>query len=656
MARPIVLSNGEMHVGINDYGLVHDFYYPYVGLENHAIGHGTRHRVGVWVNGDFSWLDDGNWNIRFDYEHDALVGKTRATNEKLRIQLSFVDAVDGEMSTFMRSIDVTNLADETRDVRVFLHQAFVIGDSRSNTDTAQYLPDTNALVHYRGRRVLIVSAVASGSPFDQHSIGLFGIEGREGTFKDAEDGELSMTNVEHGRVDSVLRFRFEMLAQTSEHIDYHISAGTSLRSAIDADRIVKTEGVASRLRKTAKWWQQWLEPAIRVASALPEKRRQQFVRSVMILKSHIDKRGAVIASTDSAMLNYGRDAYGYTWPRDTAYILWPLIRLGYTDEPRAAFDFYRRVMHADGYFSHKYRADGAIGSSWHPYVHQGGIISAPIQTDETAVMLFMFTQFYHAHPSVELIDEYYQSFVKPTANFLSKYIEHQTSLPRPSYDLWEESFMTTTYTTAATYAALLAAAELAEIAMDNESSVAWRAVAEDMKEQSVARLYNADRQCFNRGYLHHPDGSETTVDTTVDVSSVFGAFMFGLQPIDSPEIINSFETIRQTFDQPHNIGLPRYENDAYGRSHDTAPSSYWHVTTLWYAQYCIEAGNIEMAERIVEWVEEHSYESGVLAEQIDPESGYSRSVAPLAWSHAEYVATVLDLLAQNRSDEVKNEL
>jgi len=25
MARPIVLSNGELHVGINKYGLVHDF-------------------------------------------------------------------------------------------------------------------------------------------------------------------------------------------------------------------------------------------------------------------------------------------------------------------------------------------------------------------------------------------------------------------------------------------------------------------------------------------------------------------------------------------------------------------------------------------------------------------------------------------------------
>ena len=57
MARPVVLSNGELHVGINNFGLVHDFYYPYVGLNNHSAGKSTQHRVGVWVDGQLSWLD-----------------------------------------------------------------------------------------------------------------------------------------------------------------------------------------------------------------------------------------------------------------------------------------------------------------------------------------------------------------------------------------------------------------------------------------------------------------------------------------------------------------------------------------------------------------------------------------------------------------------
>lgn len=71
--------------------------------------------------------------------------------------LEFDDAVDAEMSVFLRNIHVINLADSERTITLYLHQAFVIGDARSNTDTAQYLPDSDAILHYRGRRAFVVS-------------------------------------------------------------------------------------------------------------------------------------------------------------------------------------------------------------------------------------------------------------------------------------------------------------------------------------------------------------------------------------------------------------------------------------------------------------------------------------------------------------------
>ena len=69
MARPIVLSNGELHVGLNKYGVVHDLYYPYVGFENHAAGTGLRHKIGVYVDGTISWTDDDTWEFSFQYPH-----------------------------------------------------------------------------------------------------------------------------------------------------------------------------------------------------------------------------------------------------------------------------------------------------------------------------------------------------------------------------------------------------------------------------------------------------------------------------------------------------------------------------------------------------------------------------------------------------------
>src|ERR1700744_5100010 len=133
MARPIVLSNCELHGGLNDFGLVHEFYFPYVGLENHAAGARLRHKVGVWIDGQISWLDeDKGWVFSFRYPHTALIGHTVAKNEAIGIILEFDDCVDSKMSALLRNIHIVNTRPEARQIRLFMHQAFVIGDSRSN--------------------------------------------------------------------------------------------------------------------------------------------------------------------------------------------------------------------------------------------------------------------------------------------------------------------------------------------------------------------------------------------------------------------------------------------------------------------------------------------------------------------------------------------
>lgn len=646
MARPIVLSNGELHVGVNKFGLVHDFYFPYVGLENHAAGQSLRHRVGVWIDGNISWLDDGNWTFTFAYPLDALIGHTIAKNDHMNVIVEFDDVVDARISAFIRNVHIVNLSDQSREIRLFMHQAFVIGDSRSNTDTAQYLPDSDAILHYRGRRAFIVSGFVDGdnTPFDQYTVGLFGIEGREGTYRDADDGELSFSNVEHGRVDSTIRFKLQLDAHSSARVHYWIAAGTSSREALYIHKQLQDDGVAKRLHSTADWWHKWLEPALKVSEKIEPAHRDEFVRSVMIIKSQIDNRGAVIASTDTTMLNYSRDAYAYCWPRDGAYVLWPLIRMGYVDEPRRFFDFCKRGLHPSGYLSHKYRADGALGSSWHPYVH-GDVVAPPIQEDETALVLFVFAQFYHMHPDHRLLHEFYDAMVRPMADFMTGYVHETTGLPKPSYDLWEERFLTTTYTTSVVYAALLAAAELAELADDGDSAVKWRSAADDISVAAHKHLYNDEQKAFYKG-ISVTDGA-IEKDTTFDLSSVFGSFMFGLFPVGSEQLRAAVSTLQQKFGLNDGaIGLPRYENDYYSRVSDDVTGNYWPIASLWLAQYYIEIHEHDKAFVILDWVKQQASSTGVIPEQVSPLDGSMVSVAPLTWSHAEYLATLLDTITE----------
>lgn len=646
MSRPIVLSNGELHVGLNNYGLVHDLYFPYVGLENHAADNSLRHHIGVWVDGELSWLDDSTWTTEFSYPHNALIGHTVAKNEKFGITIEFDDLVDSEYSALLRNIHIISDHNTKRDIRLFMHQAFIIGDSLSNTDTAQYLPNDHAMLHYRGRRAFIISGqIQSGEWFDQYTCGLFGIEGKDGTWWDAEDGELNPCNVEHGRVDSTFRFSLNIEPHGSVRLNYWIACGTSLREAMFVHKQVQKRGFGDRFTATAHSWHNWLAPARKLAAKLPESLQDHFVESLMILKSHIDKRGAVIASTDTAMLNSWRDVYGYAWPRDGAHAVWPLIRMGYYDEPYRFFEFSRRGLNAGGYLSHKYRADGALGSSWHPYLHDNGDITPPIQTDETALVLFVFTQFYHTTEDKKLLHDFYEPMVKPMSDFLSQHVDLKTGLPKPSYDLWEENYMVTLYTTSVTVAALYAAAGLAEVKDDTACAVQWRNAAETMANKAREVFYNHDRGVFYKGFRTNKAG-DMVFDDTIDMSGVYGAFMFGLYQADSHEIVSSISKAKEVFGfSIESPGMPRYENDRYLRRNEEQPN-WWPIVSLWLAQHSLEMSDTEQAKSIINWVNTKMRTTSALPEQVCPCDGMSVSVEPLAWSQAEYLSTLLDIITE----------
>jgi glucoamylase len=262
-------------------------------------------------------------------------------------------------------------------------------------------------------------------------------------------------------------------------------------------------------------------------------------------------------------------------------------------------------------------------------------------------VLFVFAQFYQMHASPRLLHDFYESMIKPMADFLATYIDDVTGLPKPSYDLWEEVYLSTTYTTSVVYAALLAAAELAEAAEDSDRAVRWRSAADDIYASAHKHLYNHERKAFYKGVI--VKNGQIERDSTFDMSSMFGAFMFGLFPVGSEELTSSVETLTQLFsiDDTH-VGLPRYENDNYRRVSDDVTGNWWIITTLWLAQYYVEIGERAKAENVLEWVHSHTSSTGVLPEQVSPVDNSFISVAPLTWSHAEYVASLLDMTIEKK--------
>ncbi len=639
MGRLVMLGNGSLTVGLNEQGLVHDFYYPYVGLDNLTTARSVHHKIGVWVDSRFSWVDDGTWDISVNFEADALVSNIRMQSDILGVELLFQDFVDHEYNVFCRTIKIANQSEYSREVRLFMHQAFQISRG-GRADTALFVPDENYILDYKGRCCLLIyGQTGEGQLYDQFAIGNYGIEGKEGTFRDAEDGELSGSAVEHGGVDSVVRFTCRLEANSASSVDYWIIAADSQYSAEKIHTRIKKDKLAGRLEDTRTYWSRWLSQGSNALHAVDKKYLDITKKSLLLIKAHIDKRGGIIASCDSSIYNYGRDYYSYVWPRDGAYAIWPLIRLGYTEEARSFFEFCRDIMTPEGYLMHKYQPDRAIGSTWHPLLH-GNRKELAIQEDETAIVIYMLGEFYRHTDDEDYVRNLYDTLIKPAANFMAAFVDEETGLPHASYDLWEMKFYTTTYTVAVVYQALLVAADFAEKFEYPDDALLWQQTAERMIN-NMDILFDNDRRAFRKGYLLGADGS-IEYENTLDISSFYGVVMFGLIK-DQDQVISTRDLIEHNLlDVTGSGGAPRFEHDIYFMQNSNTPGNPWFVTTLWMAQYYV-AQQPDKARYYVDWAISHAQSSGVLPEQVHPDDGSPISVSPLVWSHAELLNTILDL-------------
>ena len=640
MGRPVVLGNGSLTVGLNEHGLVHDFYYPYIGLENLTTARSLHHKIGVWVGGMFSWVDDTSWSVIVDFEDSALISTISMRSDTLAIELQLQDFVISDKNVFARSIRVLNHASDAREIRVFMHQVFQISRA-GRADTALYEPEDKYILDYKGAISLLIGGrTKDGNAFDQFAVGSFGVEGKEGTFRDAEDGELSGSAVEHGGVDSVIRFSVVVPSFDESTIDYWVVAADSQQGGAKHHNELLKNGLSVELEKTRKHWHTWLEKSLSKRKKVADELVIPMTKSLLIIKAHVDKHGGVIASIDSSIYNYGRDYYSYVWPRDGCYVLWPLIRLGYTLEAKRFFSFCADIISEDGYMMHKYQPDKAIGSTWHPLLH-GRHKELAIQEDETAIVLFMIGEYLDYTKDAVFVEELYQSFIKPAADFMSRFIDSQTGLPHASYDLWEEKFMTHTYTTAVTYRALIVASQIAEVFGREDDHSNWKNAAEGLYSNQKV-FYDTDRKAYRKGFLLGTDGN-LDFDNTLDVSSWYGAFMFEYAD-NKQNVIDNAKTIENELLNSAPIGgVPRYEYDNYFAAVPRYKGNPWFVTTLWLAQYYIRSNNTEAAAHLIAWCLLHAGNSGVLSEQLHPETGAHTSVAPLVWSHAELVNTILDI-------------
>lgn len=644
--RDIPVGNGSLLVNFDEKYQIRDIFFPHVGQENHTEG--FPFRFGIWIDGEFSWIADDDWTRDLRYLPGTLVTNVTLTNIKLGVKIVCNDTVAGLENIYLRRINVTDLSGISREIRVFLHQDFRIYENKVG-DTAFFDPDNGSIIHYKKHRYFLIN---TQPPFDSFATGRKAFRNNEGTWRDAEDGQLSEGPITEGSVDSTIGVYFKLAPNSSHEFYYWIAAATSHDEVDKLNRHTLERGPQKYFNETECHWKEWVDRKGFDLTHLSDEIVQLYRQSLLIIRTQIDHGGAIIAANDSDVSERATDNYSYSWMRDGSFVANALDTVGYPEISRKYFEFCARCMHADGYFFQKYSPDGTLGSSWHPrWDNYRKVAMTPIQEDESALVLWALWRHYEQDRDVDFVRDLYKKMIVPVADFIERFRNADSKLPNPSWNLWEDRLGVHTFTCSTVVAGLRAGANFADLFGDSDRAEKYRTAADEVVEAMRNHLYSPSLGRFLRSL--QANGDELTPDPTID-ASLFGIFYFGCFDANDPIVVGTMNAVEDELTNKTAFGgVARFQGDGYMRVSESVTGNSWFICTLWIAEYYIaKAANAREMVRpleILQWVCERALPSGVLAEQVDPLTGDELSVSPLTWSHSTFVATVNSYLEKLHS-------
>ncbi|HKJ92340.1 MAG TPA: glycoside hydrolase family 15 protein, partial [Longimicrobiales bacterium] len=396
--------------------------------------------------------------------------------------------------------------------------------------------------------------------------------------------------------------------------------------------------------------------------------------STFTLATHESRRfpGGMIASLSVPWGDSKGDddlgGYHLVWPRDLAEAAGGLLACGAGDAALRVLRYLRATQEADGHWTQNMWLDGA------PYWHG-------MQMDETAlpVLLADAARRQGLLAGGELAGTW--PMVRAAAAFLAR------NGPVTGQDRWEEDAGYSPFTLAAEIAALLAAADLADVRGEPDVAVYLRETADVWNEAVERWTYTTGSELARRvgvdGYyvrIAPPDSADAATplqgfvpvknrppgDTDEPASllvstDALALVRFGLRAADDPRIMNTVRVIDALLkvDTPSGPAWHRYNDDGYGEHADGAPfdgtgiGRAWPLLTGERAHYELAAGNRDEAMRLLRAMERFAGDSGLLPEQVwDTDDIPARrlfrgrptgSAMPLVWAHAEYLKLLRSL-------------
>lgn len=389
--------------------------------------------------------------------------------------------------------------------------------------------------------------------------------------------------------------------------------------------------LTKQLEETVRFWEEWC-----AKSTYEGPYEAEVQRSALVLKGLTNApSGAIVAAATTSLpeaIGGPRNwDYRYTWLRDSALHLYALFGLGYTQEAEDFMGWVRRT--SAGMAEDLQTMYGVGGERFLPEIElnelEGYRGSAPVRIGNAAAKQLQLDIYgelldtawlYYKNGGV--IDETFWYFLRDAIDV----VERRWS--EPDEGMWEVRggrihFVSSKFMCWVAVDRAIKLAQRAGLPCDHDRWVGLRRqIRKSVEENGV----NPKTGALRRSY-----GSEE-----VDASNLLAPMVGFLRP-DDPRVKANLEEIAATLTK--NGLVYRYKTD------DGLPTDEgaFVICSFWLVDNFAMAGELDRATELFEQLLSYSNDCGLLAEQVDPETGEQLGNFPQAFSHLGLIGAAMNL-------------
>ncbi|HUA17041.1 MAG TPA: glucan 1,4-alpha-glucosidase [Verrucomicrobiae bacterium] len=507
-------------------------------------------------------------------------------------------------------------------------------------------------------------ALASSAPWRKISVGFVGASDGWQDLSQHFQMQWEYTRAENGNV--AFTGEIDLAACDGEFV-VALGFGSNWNEAGQHARSSLLEDYGEVRQHYISQWSAWQSKLLPLDQ--PPRQHDLYRPSTSVLRTHESKDflGGIIASLSIpwGFAKGDEDLGGYhlVWPRDLVETAGALLAAGAVSDAVRVLRYLETTQEADGHWAQNLWLDGR------PY--WGGI-----QMDETAFPVLLVDLIRREAPNALGKLDRWWPMIRGAASFILR------NGPVTMQDRWEEDSGYSPFTLAAEIAALLAAADIADLTGHAEQGRTMRDTADAWNDNLERWVYSDGgdlaRQLGIGGYYvriapsetdgvasptrgfvpikNRPPGQDGERAYHIISPDALALVRFGLRAPDDPRILNTLRAIDALLavELPQGPCWYRYNGDGYGEHKDgsafdgTGIGRAWPLLAGERGHYALAAGHGDEAEALLTVMENSTVGySRLLPEQVWDAADIpalelfrghpSGSACPLVWAHSEYI-------------------